>query len=92
MKAIDVPRFGVGDPDEAADQMPLAAEFLTCAGKISLRPPRVTSLGAVHSIVRDGMVTLTGVVASEDERRTADVIARHAYGAWIVDNQLRLER
>ena len=49
-------------------------------------------VGPVHIIVRDGMVTLTGVVASEDERRTADLIARHAYGTWSVDNQLRLEK
>jgi hyperosmotically inducible protein len=49
-------------------------------------------VGPVHIIVRDGIVTLTGVVASEDERRTADLIARHAYGAWSVDNQLRLEK
>jgi osmotically-inducible protein OsmY len=49
-------------------------------------------VGPVHIIVRDGMVTLTGVVASEDERRTADMIARHAYGTWSVDNQLRLNK
>ena len=46
----------------------------------------------VHIIVRDGMVTLTGVVDSEAERQRAGLIARHAYGTWSVDNQLRLEK
>jgi osmotically-inducible protein OsmY len=46
-------------------------------------------VGPVHIIVRDGMVTLTGVVDSEAERQRAGIIARHAYGTWSVDNQLR---
>ena len=48
-------------------------------------------VGPVHIIVRDGQVTLTGVVDSEAERQRAELIARHAYGTWSVDNQLRLE-
>jgi len=49
-------------------------------------------VGPVHIIVRDGMVTLTGVVDSEAERQRAGVIARYAHGTWSVDNQLRLEK
>jgi hyperosmotically inducible protein len=49
-------------------------------------------VGPVHIIVRDGMVTLTGVVDSEAERQRAGIIARHAYGTWSVDNQLRVEK
>ena len=49
-------------------------------------------LGPVHIIVRDGMVTLTGVVDSEAERQRAGVIARYAYGTWSVDNQLCVEK
>jgi len=49
-------------------------------------------IGPVHIIVRDGMVTLTGVVDSEAERQRAGIIARNAYGTWSVDNQLRLEK
>lgn len=49
-------------------------------------------VGPVHIIVRDGMVTLTGVVDSEAERQRAGLIARHAYGTWSVDNQLRVEK
>jgi len=49
-------------------------------------------VGPVHIIVRDGMVTLTGVVDSEAERQRAGVIARYAHGTWSVDNQLRVEK
>jgi hyperosmotically inducible protein len=49
-------------------------------------------VGPLHIIVRDGQVTLTGVVDSEVERRTAEMIARQAYGTWSVDNQLRLKK
>jgi len=49
-------------------------------------------VGPVHIIVRDGQVTLTGVVDSEAERQRAEMIARQAYGTWSVDNQLRLEK
>lgn len=49
-------------------------------------------VGPVRIIVLDGQVMLTGVVGSEDERRTADMIARHAQGTWSVDNQLRLKQ
>ena len=49
-------------------------------------------IGPVHIIVRRGQVTLTGVVASEVERRMAEMIARSAFGAKGVDNQLRLEK
>ena len=49
-------------------------------------------VGPVHIVVRDGMVTLTGVVDSEAERQRAGLIARDAYGTWSVDNQLRLEK
>jgi hyperosmotically inducible protein len=49
-------------------------------------------VGPVHIIVRDGQVTLTGVVDSEAERQRAELIARHAYGTWSVINQLRLEK
>jgi len=44
----------------------------------------------VHIIVEHGAVTLTGVVDSEVEQRTAEVIARMALGVMSVTNELRL--
>ena len=48
--------------------------------------------GPIHIIVRRGQVTLTGIVGSEVERRTAEMFARGAFGARGVDNQLRVEK
>jgi osmotically-inducible protein OsmY len=51
---------------------------------IQVNPP-------VHVIVRHSRVTLTGVVASEVERRKAEVIARAVFGVLGVENELRLD-
>ena len=45
----------------------------------------------IHIVVENGRVTLTGVVHSEVERRVAEVIARHTFGVFSVDNQLTLD-
>lgn len=52
---------------------------------IQVNPP-------IHIVVERGRVTLTGVVNSEVERRKAEIIARSAFGAFSVDNQLRTDR
>lgn len=52
---------------------------------IQVNPP-------IHIVVEHGRVTLTGVVYSEVERRKAEIIARSAFGAFSVDNQLRTDR
>jgi hyperosmotically inducible periplasmic protein len=44
----------------------------------------------IHVIVDNGHVTLTGVVHSEVERRTAEAIARATWGFFTVENKLRL--
>jgi osmotically-inducible protein OsmY len=45
----------------------------------------------IHVIVENGRVTLTGVVNSEVERRKAEHIARSTFGAFSVENKLRVE-
>jgi hyperosmotically inducible periplasmic protein len=52
---------------------------------IQVNPP-------IHVVVDHGHVTLTGVVNSEVERRKAETIARTTFGAFSVDNKLRLDR
>ena len=46
----------------------------------------------IHIVVDRGRVTLTGVVASELERRSAEMKARGAFGAFQVTNKLMLDR
>jgi hyperosmotically inducible protein len=52
---------------------------------IQLNPP-------IHIVVENGRVTLTGAVASELERRMAEVVARSTFGVFEVTNKLRVER
>lgn len=44
----------------------------------------------IHVIVRDGNVTLEGVVASELEKQKAGLIARTVFGSFEVNNDLRI--
>lgn len=44
----------------------------------------------IHVIVEHGRVTLTGVVDSEVARRKAEAIARSTFGAFSVENNLRV--
>jgi osmotically-inducible protein OsmY len=52
---------------------------------IQVNPP-------IHIVVKNGHVTLTGVVVSEVERRKAEQIAREVFGVFSVENKLRLEQ
>ena len=45
----------------------------------------------IHVIVETGHVTLVGIVASDVERRKAELIARAVPGVFSVDDKLRLE-
>lgn len=45
----------------------------------------------IHIIVSGGRVLLTGVVASEVERRKAETLAREAFGIVVLENKLRIE-
>jgi osmotically-inducible protein OsmY len=46
----------------------------------------------VHIIVKNGRVTLKGVVASESDKRLADVKACGVAGVFEVTNQLQVEK
>lgn len=50
---------------------------------IQVNPP-------IHIIVENSRVTLTGAVASEVERRKAEVIVRSSFGVLAVENKLRI--
>lgn len=51
---------------------------------IQVNPP-------IHIIVENGRVTLTGAVATQLERQKAEFIARSAFGAFEVQNRLRID-
>jgi hyperosmotically inducible protein len=45
----------------------------------------------IHVIVENGHVTLVGIVASDIQRRKAELTARSVSGVFSVDDKLRLE-
>ena len=47
--------------------------------------------GRIVPVVREGYVTLTGEVSTEDERVAADRVAHHIHGVTGVDNRLRVD-
>jgi osmotically-inducible protein OsmY len=52
----------------------------------------IQSKPSVHIIVKNGHVTLTGMVNSEMDRRLAQMLAHEVFGVLGVDNALRIER
>jgi osmotically-inducible protein OsmY len=44
----------------------------------------------IKIVTRDGSVTLSGTVQSDDERRTIDLAARRIAGALKVDNRIEV--
>jgi osmotically-inducible protein OsmY len=66
-------------------QMPSVAR---AAGGITNDPP--TGFHAIHIIVRNGNVTLTGVVNNEADMAVAGIRASGVPGVFSVDNQLQV--
>ena len=46
----------------------------------------------IHIIVKNGHVTLEGVVANEADKNIANIQARGIHGAFSVTNNLRAEK
>ena len=53
-------------------------------------PYAIQAFGPIHIIVKNGHVSLKGVVASETQRRIATILARGRPFAVSVDNELTL--
>lgn len=58
------------------------------AGGITADPP--LGFHAIHIIVRNGHVTLTGVVDNESDMAMAGIRASGVSGVFSVDNQLQV--
>jgi hyperosmotically inducible protein len=91
---------GVREVDNRIETLPVSTFDdqlrLAVAGQIYRDPMfwnyAIQANPPVHVVVENGHVTLTGVVNSEVERRKAETIARTTFGAFSVDNRLRLDR
>ena len=74
-------------PDDDRIRM---AEYRTIYGTPSLDRYAIQSIPPIHIIVKNGQVTLVGVVASEADKNLAYVRANSVPGAFSVTNDLQV--
>jgi hyperosmotically inducible protein len=68
------------------------ATYRSIYGFPALQRYAMGSLPAIHIIVKNGNVTLTGVVATEADRNIANIRANGVFGVFSVKNELRVEK
>jgi hyperosmotically inducible protein len=68
------------------------AVYRAVYGQSALQRYALQSPGPIHIIVKNGHVTLVGVVANKMESNIAYIQARGVSGAFSVTNRLRVER
>jgi len=68
------------------------AEYRAIYGFPSLNRYALGALPPIHIIVKNGNVTLQGVVASEADKNTAGIRANGVSGVFSVTNDLRVEK
>ena len=67
------------------------ATYRSVYGFSSLQRYAMGSRPSIHIIVKNGNVTLTGVVANEGDRNIANIRANGVSGVFSVKNELRVE-
>jgi hyperosmotically inducible protein len=72
------------------DRIRLAA-YRAIYGHTALNRYALQAVPPIHIIVKNGNITLEGVVASEADRNIANIQARSVQGAFGVTNNLRVE-
>ena len=72
------------------DRIRLAA-FRTIYGHTALNRYSLQAIPHIHIIVRNGNITLVGVVANEGDKNIAGIQANSVPGAFAVTNNLRVE-
>lgn len=67
------------------------AEFHAIYGHPALSRYAVQAIPPIHIIVKNGQVSLEGVVATEADKNIANIQARSVPGVFGVTNNLRVE-
>jgi hyperosmotically inducible periplasmic protein len=91
---------GVKQVKDNIDVLPLSptddgiriALYRAIYGNPSLNRYLLQPVPSIHIIVKNGNVTLAGVVANEMDKTVADLQARSVPGTFSVTNKLRVER
>jgi len=90
---------GVSSVDNRLEVLPLSgfdnqirlAEYRAIYGFIALNRYALGAQPSIHIIVKNGNVTLEGVVASEADRNLAGLRANGVFGVFSVTNNLQVE-
>ncbi len=83
-------RIEVLPPSPMDDRIRLA-EFRAIYGSPQLNRYAVQAVPSVHIIVKNGHVTLEGVVANEGDKNVANIQAKSVPGVFSVTDNLRVE-
>lgn len=78
-------------PDSSMDDQIRQAEFRAIYGEPALQRYAEGSMPPIHIIVKQGHVTLEGVVANQSDSNLANVRANGVPGVFSVTNNLRLD-
>jgi hyperosmotically inducible protein len=79
-------------PLSANDERLRIAVYRAIYGHTALQQYSIRSVPPIHIIVKNGTVTLEGVVASEADKNIANIQANSVSGVFLVKNNLRVEK
>lgn len=90
---------GVESVDNQIEVLPLSpnddrvrlAAYRTIFSRAPLQRYQLSAVPPIHIIVRNGNITLEGVVANEGDKNMAGLAAHDVHGAFSVSNNLRIE-
>ena len=79
-------------PTSPDDDRIRLAEYRAIYGQTALNRYSLQAVPPIHIIVKNGHVTLEGVVASEGDKNIAGIQANSVPGVFSVTNNLRVEQ
>lgn len=91
---------GVETVDNQIEVLPLSpsddrirlATYRAIYSKSQLQRYQLSAVPPIHILVKNGNITLEGVVASEGDKNVAGIAAKGVRGAFGVNNNLRVEK
>jgi len=91
---------GVETVDNQIEVLPLSpnddrvrrAAYRAIFSKAPLQRYQLSAVPPIHIIVKNGDLTLEGVVANEGDKNMAEIAAKGVHGAFSVKNNLRIDK
>ena len=91
---------GVETVDNQIEVLPLSpnddrvrlAAYRAIYSKAPLQRYQLSAVPPIHVIVKNGNITLEGVVANDGDKNIAEIAAKGVHGAFSVKNNLRTEK